>query len=65
MRLSYFLPVLSLFGICLPLAADFQQGMDAYNSGNYIKAFNEWLLVASDTEGTVSPVEQANPYEKE
>jgi uncharacterized protein len=45
-RALLFVAWLSLAAIGPPLAGDFQSGLSAYNSGDYVGAFRDWLPLA-------------------
>ena len=49
MKLKTILFTLTLvFGISSTSFADFNDGLIAYNSGDYTKAFQEWQILAED-----------------
>ncbi len=52
---SWFLSLL-LFALALPVLADFQTGLDAYNKGDYVAAVAEWRPLAEEGD----PIAQFN-----
>jgi len=49
-------PVFILAGLATPLAADYQDGLDAYAFGDYATAMAEWQTIASSPPAEVGPV---------
>ena len=47
------LPVLLIFLFDTPAFADFQKGLDAYDSGDYAAALKEWLPLAEQGDASV------------
>jgi len=44
-----------LYLASFPLRADYQLGLDAYQSGDYARALSEWMKVAASAPGQVNP----------